>query len=91
VAYGDENGPSRPVPWEEFEYREYLYRMGDLNKEWRRAFAIAHGNPNEDPARVEAADKEWRRRSRHGEAATGSGRAARTSHRLALRASRTWC
>ncbi len=58
MAYGDENGPSRPVPWEEFEYMEYLYRMDDLNDEWHRAFAIAH---SKGPARVEAADEEWRR------------------------------
>ncbi len=61
MAYGDENGPSRPVPWEEFEYMEYLYRMGDLNEEWYRAFAIAHGNPDGGSARAEAADGKWRR------------------------------
>ncbi len=58
MAYGDENGPSGPVPWEEFEYMEYLYRMDDLNDEFHRAFVIAHGNGH---ARVEAADEEWRR------------------------------
>jgi hypothetical protein len=61
VAYGDENGHSGPVPWEEFEYMEYLYRMDDLNDEWHKAFAIAHRNPDEDSARVEAADEEWQR------------------------------
>ncbi len=61
MAYGDENGPSRPVPWEEFEYMEYLYRMADLNEEWYTAFAVANGNLDEDSARVEAADEEWRR------------------------------
>jgi len=58
VAYGDENGPSGPVPWEEFEYMEYLNRMEDLNDEFHRAFVIAH---SKGPARVEAADEEWRR------------------------------
>jgi len=61
VAYGDANGPSGPIPWEEFEYMEYLFRMEELNREWYRAFFIANGNPNEDPAIAEAADKEWRR------------------------------
>ena len=58
MAYGDENGPSGPVPWEEFEYMEYLNRMEDLNDEFHRAFVIAH---SKGPARVEAADEEWRR------------------------------
>ncbi len=61
MAYGDANGPSGPIPWEEFEYTEYLNCMEDLNREWYRAFFVANGNPNEDPARVEAADEEWRR------------------------------
>jgi hypothetical protein len=33
--------------------------MEDLNDEFHRAFAIAHGNPDDE--RVEAADEEWRR------------------------------
>jgi hypothetical protein len=37
---------------------EYLYRLEDLLHERGRAFAIAHGNP-EDP-RAADADAEWR-------------------------------
>jgi hypothetical protein len=41
---------------------EYLYRLEDLLRERHKAFAIAHGNP-EDP-RAEEADVEWRRLDR---------------------------
>ncbi len=61
MAFGDANGPLGPIPWEEFMYTGYLFRMEELNDERHRAFAIAHINPDEDPAIVEAADKEWRR------------------------------
>jgi glyoxylase-like metal-dependent hydrolase (beta-lactamase superfamily II) len=59
VAYGDasEHGPG--IPWEKFEYMEYLYRLEDLLRERSEAFAIAHGNP--DDPRAAAADEEWRR------------------------------
>ncbi len=62
MAYGDatEHGPG--VPWEEFEYMEYLYRLEDLLRERHEAFATAHGNPN-DP-RAADADAEWRRLDR---------------------------
>jgi glyoxylase-like metal-dependent hydrolase (beta-lactamase superfamily II) len=58
MAYGDtiEHGPRRP--WAEFEYTEYLCRLEDLLHERDRAFAIAHGNP--DDPRADAANRQWR-------------------------------
>ena len=58
MAYGDATEKGPPMPWEEFEYMEYLYRLEDLLKERGEAFAIAHGNPED--ARAGAADVEWR-------------------------------
>jgi glyoxylase-like metal-dependent hydrolase (beta-lactamase superfamily II) len=62
MAYGDGDTQNPPVPWEQFEYTEYLFRLQDLLKERDSAFGIAHGNP-EDP-RAEEADAEWRRLDR---------------------------
>jgi hypothetical protein len=63
VAYGDahEDALLGAIPWEEFEFTEYIFRMEDLIRERSRAFALAHVNPDEAPAIVEAADGEWRR------------------------------
>jgi hypothetical protein len=58
MAYGDATEHDAPIPWERFEYMEYLYRLEDSLRERHRAFAIAHGDP-EDP-RIASADAEWR-------------------------------
>jgi hypothetical protein len=59
VAYGDATEDVPQLAWEEYEWTEYLYRLQDLINERARAFAIAHGNP--DDPRAEWADDEWRR------------------------------
>ncbi len=60
MAYGDENGPSGPIPWGEFEYLDFLYRIEDLQKEWYKTFFVAH-HPEAGTAETEAAEAEWRR------------------------------
>lgn len=58
MAYSDTAEHFPPIPWAEFEYTEYLYRLEDLMAERSRAFAIAHGNPDNPGA--DAADMQWR-------------------------------
>jgi len=41
MAYGDATLQEPPVPWEEFEYTEYLYRLEELLGELFSAFALA--------------------------------------------------
>jgi hypothetical protein len=59
VAYGDATLQNPPVPWEEFEYMEYLYRLEDLMQERGRAFDRAC-HPDAPPD----ADDEWKRINR---------------------------
>ena len=62
TAYGDATAQHPPVPWVEFEYTEYLFRLRDLLEAREGAFAVAHGDP--DDPRAAAADEAWRRYSR---------------------------
>ncbi len=39
MAYGDATLQEPPVPWEEFEYTEYLFRLESLTEE----LVMAHG------------------------------------------------
>jgi len=56
MAYGDATLQEPAVPWEEFEYMEYLYRLEELLRERGRAFMRA-GHPDAPPD----ADDEWKR------------------------------
>jgi hypothetical protein len=38
MAYGDATLQDPPIPWEEFEYVEYLWRLENLMQERNRAF-----------------------------------------------------
>ena len=62
MAYGDTTEQYESIPWEEFEYTEYLERLDDLLGERNRAFAIAHGDP--DDPREEWASTIWLRCNR---------------------------
>lgn len=42
MIYGDATPLSPAVPWEKFEYPEYLYRLEDLMVEFWRAHEFAH-------------------------------------------------
>ena len=61
AAYGDATEQAPPIPWENFEYVEYLYRLEDLLKERQRALSIDHDNPEDQQAAAAAAVAEWRR------------------------------
>ena len=59
MAYGDATLQEPPVPWEEFEYMEYIFRLEDLLRESGRA----HGRACHPDAPPDA-DAEWRRLNR---------------------------
>ncbi len=56
MAYGDATLQEPPVPWEEFEYTEYLFRLESLTEE----LVMAHGRAGHPDAPPDA-DDEWKR------------------------------
>jgi hypothetical protein len=56
LAYGDATLQTPPIPWEEFEYTEYLFRLESLLRERDRAHGRAC-HPHAPPG----ADDEWKR------------------------------
>ncbi len=56
MAYGDATLQDPRLPWGEFEYMEYLYRLEELLREHSRASALACR-----PDAPADADDEWKR------------------------------